>query len=51
VRRSDYVEWMENAILEAAGQKELQAKLIEAKSQELEIKGMDVLTSARTKIA
>jgi len=50
-RISDYVEWMENAILEAAGQKELQTRLIEAKSQKLETKGMDVLTSSRAKTA
>lgn len=39
---SDYREWMGDAILEAVGQKELQKRLIDAKSRLVEIKGMEI---------
>ena len=38
----EYMGWMDDAILEAAGLKELQERLIHAKSQLTEIRGMDV---------
>ena len=39
---SEYTYWMDMAILEAAGQKELQQKLIQAKSDVAALKGMEV---------
>lgn len=48
---SDYREWMEDAILEAAGQKELQERLIEAKSRLAEIKGMEVFNDTTSEKA
>lgn len=48
---SDYMEWMKDAILEAAGQKELQERLIEAKSRLAEIKGMEVFNDTTSKKA
>jgi len=40
---SDYKKWMGMAILNAAGQKDLQKRLIDAKSLKLKIRGMEVL--------
>ena len=42
---------MDDAILEAAGQKELQERLIEAKSMLVEIKGMEIFSDSTSEKA
>jgi len=48
---SDYSTWMEKAILEAAGQKETQKRLTEAKSGLIQLSGMEVINGAASKQA
>ena len=40
---AEYNSWMKKAILEATGQKEIQKKLIEAKSGLVQVKGSDLI--------
>ena len=39
---SEYTHWMDMAILEAAGQKALQEKIIQAKSDVASLEGMEI---------
>jgi hypothetical protein len=48
---SEYNSWMGIAILEAAGQKETQKRLIEAKSGLVQVTGMEVMNGAASKKA